>query len=637
MIASGIQLPDRAPEPADDTRLARQPAVGKVSADSQRQSVNEDGKAAQVKVKTIGLSQELANRWLVWQCKMIADVISAAVFDTDGNELATWPTDADGEEVLQKTAATARQNNRAVIRTELNFGPAESRIGDVIATPIYAVGQPLAYVSVVMTPRPNSRQNAVLQLIQWSGYWLESLSQLSNGIHQESSTFTQSLLTAILGQQSSQQVAMELTNRLAIRLACERVSMGVREDLVVRLKSISGLANFDGRTQMVRCIEAAMEESLDIDADVCHPPLPDNHYPDKAHRDLIATQGSTSVCTLRLPGRNGNFGAITLERNTGAPFDADTIEWCESVLGIAGPVIELKRFEERPLWRKASDAARATAVDLLGPERLKLRVICGSILGVLLLSSIFSGTYEVRAPARISGTVSQVVAAPLAGFIKSAEVRAGDTVTDGQLLANIDDRSLQLELTKWQSEKNKTDKAYQEALALKARTELSILRAKADQIDAELALVAAQIERTALKAPFAGYIVSGDLNQSLGSPVELGDVLFEVAPLNQYRVVLEVSERDMAGVETGLPGRIRIAAMPGDPIDFEVVQIVPLAVSDDAGSYFRVEAQLDRELPQLRPGMEGVARIEIGERKLIWIWTHNLFSRLRLWFWSLGW
>ena len=140
---------------------------------------------------------------------MIADVISAAVYHTDGSCLATWPVETDGEDVLQKTADAARQNNRAIIRTEVNFGINDSRIGDAIATPIYAVGQPLAYVSVVMTPRPQSRQNAVLQLIQWSGYWLESLSQLSNGIHQESSTFTQSLLTTILGQTSSQKVAME--------------------------------------------------------------------------------------------------------------------------------------------------------------------------------------------------------------------------------------------------------------------------------------------------------------------------------------------------------------------------------------------------------------------------------------------
>jgi len=42
--------------------------------------------------------------------------------------------------------------------------------------------------------------------------------------------------------------------------------------------------------------------------------------------------------------------------------------------------------------------------------------------------------------------------------------------------------------------------------------------------------------------------------------------------------------------------------------------------------------------PTLRPGMDGVAKVHVGERKLVWIWTHSLFDWLRLNIWSwLGW
>ncbi len=36
----------------------------------------------------------------------------------------------------------------------------------------------------------------------------------------------------------------------------------------------------------------------------------------------------------------------------------------------------------------------------------------------------------------------------------------------------------------------------------------------------------------------------------------------------------------------------------------------------------------------LRPGLEGVAKIEVGRRRLVWIWTHELFDWIRLWAWS---
>jgi hypothetical protein len=51
-------------------------------------------------------------------------------------------------------------------------------------------------------------------------------------------------------------------------------------------------------------------------------------------------------------------------------------------------------------------------------------------------------------------------------------------------------------------------------------------------------------------------------------------------------------------------------------------------------NFFRVEAGLDEISDRLRPGMEGVAKIQIGERLLAWIWTHRIIDWFRLWFWS---
>ena len=125
--------------------------------------------------------------------------------------------------------------------------------------------------------------------------------------------------------------------------------------------------------------------------------------------------------------------------------------------------------------------------------------------------------------------------------------------------------------------------------------------------------------------------------QSLGAPVEVGDVLFEVAQQQEFRTIIEVNERDMGDISENQTGEVVIAALPGKPILFDIKQIVPVAISGDGNSYFRVEASFDDKTNQLRPGMEGVARIGIGERKILWIWTHKLIDRISLWLWSIGW
>jgi len=129
-------------------------------------------------------------------------------------------------------------------------------------------------------------------------------------------------------------------------------------------------------------------------------------------------------------------------------------------------------------------------------------------------------------------------------------------------------------------------------------------------------------------------VVSGDLSQLLGTPVEQGKVLFQIAPLDAYRVILEVDERDIAQVRVGQEGELALSGIPAHPMHFAVKQITPVSTAQEGRNYFRVEAKLDDPSARLRPGMEGVGKIDIGSRKLIWIWTHSLVDWLRLWAWK---
>lgn len=589
-------------------------------------------------VKSDGLNTDLANKWLIWQCKMIADVITGTVYDANGNLLAMRPANGPGADKLAIAGQQMFESDKPVITTEITYGNTNGRLGDIIATPVKEGERTLGYVALLMTPRPQSRQNVVLQLLQWGGYWLESLSQLSDGIQIEAGAFTQTLMASVLRYDNSHKACMEIAASISDRLNCERVTIGLRKGMVVRTECISHLANFDERTQLVRRIEASMEESIDQDTVITLPGLPStDSVIDKAHRELQSNDGNnSSIATFPLQGQEV-FGAITLERPDSSPFDKDTVAWCESVLSAIAPVLELKRFEERSILSKLRDSARRSSQSLFGPEHLKLKLAGAIAATTLIIAGIVPGNHIVTAPAVIEGSQSQILAAPIAGFIKSSDVRAGDKVSEGQLIATLDDRPLQLELKKWQGEENKVKKAYQEALAKKARTELSILRARSEQVEAEHALARERLERATIKAPFDGYVTSGDLSQSLGAPVEVGDVLFEVAPAEEYKVIVKVDERDMAGVDNNKSGKVIIAALPGDPIPFEVDQVVPLAVSGEGNSYFRIEAEFDQVTPTLRPGMEGVARLDMGKRKLLWIWTHKLVDKVRLWIWSIGW
>ena len=188
-------------EATEDLQHAHQGVVGDNSVDSSNDAHN---------VKADGLNSELAGKWLIWQCKMIADVITGAVYDSQGNLLTLRPADGVGADKLAIAGQQAFENDKPVITTEITYGSSNGRLGDIIATPVKDGEKTLGYVALLMTPRPQSRQNVVLQLLQWGGFWLESLSQMSDGVQIEAGAFTQSLMGSVLKHSNSQKACMEI-------------------------------------------------------------------------------------------------------------------------------------------------------------------------------------------------------------------------------------------------------------------------------------------------------------------------------------------------------------------------------------------------------------------------------------------
>jgi multidrug efflux pump subunit AcrA (membrane-fusion protein) len=151
---------------------------------------------------------------------------------------------------------------------------------------------------------------------------------------------------------------------------------------------------------------------------------------------------------------------------------------------------------------------------------------------------------------------------------------------------------------------------------------------------AQLALISEKIARARLNAPFDGIVVSGDLSQQIGAPVEAGRKLFEIAPLRSYRIILQVDEREIRHVLIGQGGRLVMTGIAGEPMDFKVATVTPVATAQEGKNFFRVEAALTEASPRLRPGMEGVGKIEVGSRSLWWVLTHSFTDWLILSLWT---
>nr|WP_245516624.1 HlyD family secretion protein [Methylobacterium segetis] len=129
--------------------------------------------------------------------------------------------------------------------------------------------------------------------------------------------------------------------------------------------------------------------------------------------------------------------------------------------------------------------------------------------------------------------------------------------------------------------------------------------------------------------------MSGDLSQAIGGAIGRGQVLFEIAPLDAYRVVLSVDERLIADLRAGQRGQMLASSLPEEPQALTVQTITPVAEARNGRNLFRVEGRITQGSTRLRPGMEGIAKVDVERRLLVWIWARPLvdWARLTLWHW----
>jgi biotin carboxyl carrier protein len=587
-------------------------------------------------------AQQFCQSWLAIQCRLIPAVEGGLVLlliESEGSyaPAAVWPDVRRDMSYLTHAAQRALVEHRGLVIP----ASAANAAGDGfhVAYPIEAVGKLRGVVVLDVAPRSEPELQAALRQLHWGAAGLQVLfardviaretaakERLQSVLQLVASTATHDRFSAS---------ATALATELATQLHCERVSIGFLRGGQVKIDAVSHSAQFKERTNLLRAVAAAMDEAIDQGTAVGYPP-PEGVGPavTRAHENLVRTHGAGSTLSVPLASGGKVVGAMTLERPASEPVEGPVIELCEAVAGLAGPMLDVHRREDQWFLARFVWWLRNSFARLFGPRHPGLK------LGALMLAALIAflvfakGDYRVKAETILEPLVQQAAVAPFNGYIREAPVRAGDLVSRDDVIAVLEDRELRLERLKWAGQQEELNKQLRQAMAERNPSQIQILGAQLDQVGAQLARVEDQLARTRITAPFDGVVVSGDLTQSLGAPVERGAVLYEIAPMTAYRVILQVDERDMASVSVGQTGNILLSAFPQDPIAFDIEKITPVSTAKEGRNFFRVEAKLQRDEERLRPGMQGVGKIEIDRRSYVWIWTHSIWTSLRLMLWK---
>ncbi len=587
---------------------------------------------------------EYCRCWLTLQCSMLPNVVQGIIVLSDPGKdtfvpLAVWPEEGGKPEKLTDVAERVLEEKCGLL-VELEHEAADSGNNEPtygIAYPILADGQFHGLAALEISAESEDHIKYTMDQLQWGTSWMEVMLWREKK-KESTASFDRlkasvDLLAEVLSEETFTGASLSFVTELATCLECDRVSLGFVKNKKVKIQAVSHSSRIADSMNLIRCIVQAMEEAAAQGKEVFYPPSQDDNRIIRDHEVLFRQHGAAYILSIPCYEKDRYTGVITLERSKTGPFTDFDSMYCKSVASLILPVLELMRKKERSVIRQSWDGTREQVKKIIGPENTGKKLIVLLIICLAVFFYVKEGDYKISANTVLEGAVKRVTVSPFEGYIKDSYVKAGDYVEKDETMCVLDDREFRLERLNWISKIAQYQKQYQEAQARHKRAEAKIISAQLDQAAARLELTESQLERTVLRSPFKGLVLNGDLSQRLGGSVSKGEILFEVAPLDKYRIILEVDERRIADVSAGQKGQMILSALPNESVEFVIEKITPITKAEEGLNYFRVEAVPSGVPDRMRPGMEGIGKIYVDRRNLFSIWTRNM----REWFKIKAW
>ncbi len=192
----------------------------------------------------------------------------------------------------------------------------------------------------------------------------------------------------------------------------------------------------------------------------------------------------------------------------------------------------------------------------------------------------------------------------------------------------MDAREIRGELSTVTAELSQATKQFDSELASENIARAQLAKLEAERLRRKQELLQFREANHELKSPMSGMILNGGVEKLDGTPVRMGQPLFEVAELNPLRLEVAIPADDYFHVRVGQTVLATFDGFDGESFDGTIHRIRPRSEIRDDRNVFIAELEIQNNDLRLRPGIEGRAII-LGDRHTIaWNTFHKAWEAI---------
>lgn len=421
---------------------------------------------------------------------------------------------------------------------------------------------------------------------------------------------------SVADSKSTQQSCRKLANHLKAHLIemTDQTELSIfigktTQDKFPTLVGVSDSDSLPENSQLVEAVESAMAECISRNAETSWPPEGEN-FSLLCHKRLSDLVNNQHISSYQLPDNTGGPQAVLTVQSTG-PLTQRAKTFLSTAQTHLGVAISLADRNEKNRLQKFYDQV------VLNFKQKKTKTICKALAGILLLGMI-PLPYQIKATSEVQPAEKMFLHAPFTVPLKESLVEPGDLVLKGAPLARLDDRELTMELAEVQADLHRSEKKQDGFVATHEPGEARLARHESEVLEARLEILERRAEQLIVSSPIDGIVIAGDWKNAAGMPLETGQSLFEIAPLEKLSIDIYIPEDDVRYAQPGQSVRIKFDSYPFEAFHGELARIHPAAEIQNSNNVFVATVLMDNPAGKLRPGMKGNAKCSSVWRPVWW-------------------
>ncbi len=260
-----------------------------------------------------------------------------------------------------------------------------------------------------------------------------------------------------------------------------------------------------------------------------------------------------------------------------------------------------------------------------------------TLIGAAVAASLFLVAFPM--PLRVDGTAVVAPAhmahlgADFEGIIKDVNVREGDVVKKGTVIARLEDWEYRSALAAAKAKYETAVAQMDHALANNDGTEAGMQRAQADYWSSELTRAQERLDRTSIRSPIDGVVATPQLENMVGRKLKVGDSFVDVVDNSQAMVDVAVTENDVSLLRSGEKASLKLDGFPELTFHGQVAVVSPQGVVQNDEHVFFARVSVANPNGALRSGMQGRGKVSTGWRPAGVV----MFRKPGMWIWSKIW